>query len=142
MKYLLLALLLNGIIFANENKELSAEVRGLLIQEMQAVKQGMDDILFGIVSNDYGNIASVATKIHNSFILKQKLTKKQRKELQTKLPKDFFTQDQAFHKRAEDLANTAEFADKKETLIIYASMINQCVKCHETYATHKFNYDD
>lgn len=142
MKYLILALLLSGVIFANEKKELSPEVRGLLIQEMQAVKKGMDDILFGIVSNDYANIATVATTIHNSFILKRELTKEQRKELQTKLPKEFFIQDQAFHKRAQDLANAAEFGDKKESLKIYTSLINQCVQCHETFATHRFNYDD
>jgi len=99
----------------------------------------MHSIFSSMISGNYEDIAQKAEKIQNSFILKQKLTPSQQKELQTKLPKAFIELDQSFHSDAGELVNAAEFADKELVDKYFFKMTKTCVQCHSTYALNRFS---
>jgi hypothetical protein len=128
------------MLFANEQKkiELSVGLQNLLSKEMLSVKNGMDDILQGIISSDFQKIQTIAKKIENSYILKQQLTLPQQQEIKEKLSTQFIKLDSSFHESASELSNVAEFEDLNGTIEIYSDMINQCVKCHQIYARDRF----
>ena len=126
---------------ANEKsgvESLSPQLRTYLSEEMLAIQKGMKDIFSYTISGQYDDIATLATKIKNSFILKKSLTKAQANELKTKLPKDFLIQDQAFHELAGKLAQAAEFDGPQEITQAINTMTNSCVKCHSIYAKSRF----
>ena len=141
-KVLMSALLLATTLTAQEAKKgveaLSPEVRGLLAQEMQHIEKGMQSIFSNIIKGEYEDISKTATDIENSFIFKRKLTNAQRSELKEKIPKSFIDTDRGFHELAGKLANAAEFEEKEIVQKYFAEMTQTCVKCHTTYATHRF----
>jgi len=77
MKKLLLSVLfvmLSLNLNANEAKglkSLSPELRSHLSEEMLAIQGGMKDIFSNIISGNYEEVSSIATKIKNSYILKK-----------------------------------------------------------------------
>ena len=74
----------------------------------------------------------------NSYILKQKLTPEQVKELHSKLSPSFIEKDQEFHYLAGMLAHAAE-TKKPELVGFYFSKLSEsCVGCHAKFALHKF----
>lgn len=117
---------------------LSHELRDLLSQEMKALQDGMMSIIPAYISGNWGEIETTAGKIKNSYILKQKLTEDQMKELHSVLPPEFIKKDQNFHYLAGMLEHAAK--NKKPELInFYFSEMNEsCVSCHTAFATHKF----
>jgi len=128
---------------ADQIQDLSPGLRALLSQEMIAIEKGMHSIFSSIISGDYENISLKAEQIQNSFILKQKLSPSQRKELQAKLPQTFISLDRGFHQDAGELVNAAEFEDKKLVHKYYYKMMQTCVQCHSTYAKSRFrNFQD
>ena len=141
-KLLMLALLLVTSLSAQESKKgaeaLSPEVRSLLTQEMLHIEKGMQSIFSNIVKGEYGNISKTAIDIENSFIFKRKLTNVQRAELKEKIPKSFIDADRGFHQLAGKLANAAEFEEKENVQKYFFEMTQTCVKCHATYAKHRF----
>lgn len=140
MKKFLIPIILVAGLYASESSkdELSGELRALLSQEMQFIKSGMDTILYSIVSNDCQTLAQTAKKIQHSYILKHEIKPEQKQEIRQKLSTKFMEFDQEFHETAQDLASFAEFEDRENVLQSYSSMINQCVRCHENFATHRF----
>jgi len=98
----------------------------------------MMSIIPAYISGNWGEIETTAGKIKNSYILKQKLTEDQKKELHSVLPPEFIEKDQKFHYLAGMLEHAAK--NKKPELInFYFSEMNEsCVSCHTAFATHKF----
>ncbi len=141
-KVLLVVLLLATSLTAQESKKgvsaLSPEVRALLAQEMLHIEKGMQSIFSNIVKGEYENISKTAIDIENSFIFKRKLTNAQRSELKEKIPKSFIDTDRGFHQLAGKLANAAEFEEKENVQKYFFEMTQTCVKCHATYAKHRF----
>lgn len=117
---------------------LSRGLRTLLSKEMLALQGGMTSIIPAYVSGNWSEIEKTAGKMKNSYIMKQKLTHNQKKELHSKLPSAFIEQDQRFHYLADMLEHAAK--NKKAELInFYFSEMNEsCVNCHIQFATHKF----
>lgn len=119
-------------------ENLSPELRELLKQEMMAIEKGMKKIIPAYISGDLGKIEKIAHKIEGSYILKQKITKEQKKELRKKLPKEFIAKDKQFHKYAGMLAHVSKEKHMELVGFYYAKMLESCVGCHSKYATHKF----
>jgi len=119
-------------------EELSHDLRDLLSQEMKALQGGMMSIIPAYISGNWDEIEIIAGKIKNSYILKQKLTEDQMKELKLVLPPEFIKKDQNFHYLAGMLEHAAN--NKKPELInFYFSEMNEsCVSCHTIFAIHKF----
>jgi cytochrome c556 len=141
-KFLIVAMLLATSLNAQESKKgveaLSPEVRALLSQEMQHIQTGMQNIFSHIVKGEYEDVSKIAVDIEASFIFKRKLTNAQRAELKEKIPKSFIVTDRSFHELAGALANAAEFEEKDNIEKYFSEMTQTCVKCHSTYATHRF----
>ena len=119
-------------------EKLSPDLRDLLSQEMKALQEGMMSIIPAYISGNWHEIAITARKIKTSYILKQKLSEAQRRELKSVLPAEFFNKDQHFHYLAGMLEHTAN-TKKPELINFYFSEMSQaCVSCHTTFATDKF----
>ena len=117
---------------------LSDELRDLLSQEMQALESGMMSIIPAYNSGNWDEIASTAEKMNKSYIMKQKLTETQIKELHALLPHSFIEKDQRFHYLAGMLEHAAK-NEKAELINFYFSEMNEsCVSCHTNFATHRF----
>ena len=134
----------NGKEHENHTKEkgselqLSHDLKALLNQEMNEIEAGMMQIVPAIAAGEWETITNIAVKIKNSFILKQKLTKKQLEELHHSLPADFVKMDQGFHSTAESLAHSAHRQDAELVNFYFYQLHSQCIKCHAAYATERF----
>lgn len=150
IRLVLLAALMPSVSFGegkSEHKEhaqlvgveaLSAGLRELLSKEMLALQDGMAEIIPAYTSGDWGKVEAIAGKMKNSYILKQSLTGDQKKELGAVLPSGFKEKDQQFHYLAGMLEHVAK-GRKVELINFYVyKMIESCVGCHTSYATHKF----
>ena len=89
-------------------ENLSPELRELLREEMLALQDGMKTILPAYTSGNFEQVAHIAEMMKNSFILKQKITTEQKREIKSKLPKSFLHLDQKFHEYAGMLNNAAK----------------------------------
>jgi hypothetical protein len=105
---------------------------------MKALQGGMMSIIPAYISGNWSDIETTAEKIKSSYILKQSLTKSQKKELHSTLPPEFISKDQEFHYLAGMLEHAAK--SKKSELInfYFSKMTESCVSCHAVFATHKF----
>ena len=117
---------------------LSPELRNLLSEEMRQLQQGMTEILPLYVSGRWAEIETIASKMENSYVLKQNLSEKQVHELHSKLPGGFIELDQQFHYLSGMLAHAAKVEKSELIGFYYSKMSDTCVSCHTQYATHKF----
>jgi len=139
-KIILGTVLLSNLVFGAPSDavtKLSDETRNLFKAEMSFIKTGMDEILYAMISGDDEKVGEIASEIRDSFIFTKSLKPHNVKEIKT-LPKQFFEYDMELHGGAADLANAAEFNDKKAIQESYFKMVNSCMKCHSTFATHRF----
>jgi len=117
---------------------LSSDLRGLLTQEMISIQKAMMSMIPELAAGNYDKVAKIAKQIKESFILKQKLTKEQKRELHHKLPNRFVEMDGEFHKDAGMLAHVSQKKNAELANFYFSKMNNACVNCHAKFATHKF----
>lgn len=117
---------------------LSQDLRSLLSQEMVALEKGVSSLVPKIAAGDWHAIEETAKKIKNSYILKQKLTKEQAKELHANLSESFIEMDGQFHEDAGMLANAAQNRNAELVNFYFYKMNNACTNCHSKNATHRF----
>ena len=122
----------------SEVESLSPELRVLLKQEMQAIQEGMKNIIPAFASGNLEEVSEIAGGINRSFILKQKITDSQKHELHEKLPKGFILKDQQFHKYAGMLEHVSEENHTELVGFYYSKLLESCVGCHSEYASHRF----
>lgn len=118
--------------------KLPPKVRGLLLQEMNAVLGATHEILDALVRGEDGIVAQKAQAIHDSFILQQEMTQADRQALKEAVPKAFIERDQAFHALTGQLAEAAREGDAASQQTLFADMVNACAACHSRYATNRF----
>ncbi len=106
---------------------------------MNEIEKGMMTIIPAIAAGNWESIAKLAQKIKDSFILKQKLTKEQMKELHHSLPPGFVEMDQRFHTTAEKLAHAAHQGDGELVNFYFYKLHSQCMNCHSKYASKRFS---
>ena len=123
---------------ANESLALPKDISILLTLEMQAINQGMMELVPAIASADWQEIAEIGRQIKDSYIMHNRLTEQQRETLHHVLPKEFQTLDHKFHQMAGMLEHTAEM-QKPELVYFYFYKLNEaCGQCHSRYASEKF----
>lgn len=118
--------------------DLSPELRNLLSQEMLQLQKGMQDILPLYVSGRWAEIASIASKMEGSYILKKSLSKEQIHELHSNLPDGFIELDQQFHYLSGMLSHAAKMEKPELVGFYFSKMSEACVSCHTQHATHRF----
>jgi cytochrome c556 len=142
LKYMVLTLSLcaaSSMGHADSSVEtLSPDLRVLLGKEMLALQEGMKSIIPAYTSGNLEEVAHIAEKMKNSFILKQNITSEQKHELKSKMPRYFLHLDQKFH---EDAGMLEHVAKEKHTELVgfyYYKLTESCVSCHSHFANHKF----
>ncbi len=129
-------------ISGNENRpdelKLPEDLLHLLQQEMQQIESGMQLLLDHLSRGEAQNAADIAMQIHDSFILKQSLSKEQLQHLVSLLPTGFIHMDRAFHGQAKKLSEAVQQNDFTTSIKIYGDMAQACVSCHQQYAQDKF----
>ena len=118
--------------------KLPPKVRGLLLQEMNAVLGATHEILDALVRGQDAVVAEKAQAIHDSFILKQEMTAADRQALKQAAPKAFVERDRAFHGLTGRLAEAARQGDAARQRALFADMVDACAACHARYATNRF----
>jgi len=146
----LLALLIPSLCFGQEHEphavdkshagiaDLSPELRNLFSEEMRQLQNGMTQILPLYVSGGWAEIAAVAGKMEDSYVLKQNLSAEQMDELHAKLPGEFIELDQQFHYLAGMLEHAAKVEKVELVGFYYSKMSEACVSCHSRFATQRF----
>ncbi|MCF6354703.1 MAG: hypothetical protein L3J26_06295 [Candidatus Polarisedimenticolaceae bacterium] len=119
-------------------KAIPQEIKTLITQEMQALQQGMRELIPAIVSGDWSRLEGIGRQMRDSYIIKQKLTKAQKKVLQATLPESFKKMDQVFHSSAGMLSDAAKKRDMEQVVFYYSKMTESCVNCHSQHATQRF----
>jgi hypothetical protein len=119
-------------------EQLSPGLRQLLSREMVALQGGMQSLIPAIISGEWEEIAGLGEKIHDSYILKQKLTQSQVDELHHSLPPSFREMDQQFHHYAAMLAHAADNRNTELVTFYFYRMADTCLACHKKFATHRF----
>jgi hypothetical protein len=140
---LAVAAMLFGSAFAQEptsslGSRLPANVRVLLIEEMNAIMQASHTILEAIVRGQHEVVAEQAARIHDSFILEQRMTSADRAALEEAATPSFIQQDEAFHALADRLAQAAVQRDHAEERRLFAQMLDACAACHAEHAGERF----
>jgi len=123
---------------SSQEFRLSPELRQLLVAEMRAVQDGMMSLIPAISSGNWQAIAEIGRKLHDSYIMKQKLSKSQIEELHHSLPEGFQELDHSFHHSAGMLAHAAEGKNADVVNFYFFKLNEACVSCHSKFATHRF----
>lgn len=110
----------------------------LIRAEMLEIEGAMQEELGHLARGEARRGAEVARQIHQSFVLKQRLSEEERKELASLLPERFLRLDREFHGRAEGLAEAFEQGDFTAAAELYSAMTRACVRCHGRFATDRF----
>jgi hypothetical protein len=117
---------------------LTPKLQDLLRTEMRAVEDASREILSALIAGNDARVAELAQNIHDSFILKQEMTPKDKQALMAAVPDDFLAQDRAFHQLSAGLAQAARDGDRDSQLAEFGRMIEACTACHARYATDRF----
>lgn len=117
---------------------LPPSVRGLLIEEMNAVLRATHTILEAIVRGQHQVVEEQAMLIHDSFILEQQMTPEDRAALREAATPLFIERDEAFHALSERLAEAARRRDHPEQRAVFAQMLDACAACHAAHAADRF----
>lgn len=118
--------------------KLPDRVRGLLIQEMNAILEASKMILDGIVRGQHEQVADRARAIHDSFILEQEMTEADRRALMEAVPEAFVARDRAFHELTAELAEAARARDSDRQRVLFGEMLEACTACHARHAGNRF----
>lgn len=118
--------------------DLPPKLRGLLIQEMNAILDASKTILDAIVRGQDQVVADKAQAIHDSFIMKQAMTADDKKALLAAAPKSFLKRDRAFHALSANLADAARKGDGAKQLSLYRDLLSACIDCHAHHAQDRF----
>ncbi|GEM_PF-620891 len=121
-----------------KTKVIPQEIKTLITQEMQALQQGMRELVPAIVSGNWSQLEGIGRQMRDSYIIKQKLTKAQKKVLHAALPEAFKKADQAFHRSAGMLSDAAKERNMEQVVFYYSEMTTACVNCHSQHATARF----
>ena len=123
---------------SNQALRLSPELREILVAEMLAVQDGMKSLIPAISSGNWQAIAEIGRKLHDSYVMKQKLSKSQIEELHHSLPVAFQELDHSFHHSAGMLAHAADEKNADVVNFYFFKLNEACVSCHSKFATHRF----
>lgn len=118
--------------------QLPERVRGLLLQEMNAILGASQEILDALVRGEDQRVAEQAQAIHDSFILKQQMTEADRRALMAAVPPEFVELDRAFHELSGKLARAGREGDDARQRALFGRLLDACAGCHRRYAQDRF----
>ena len=120
------------------SKKLTPKLNELLTDEMLSIKQAITHIMNGLITGDHSIVENMAAQINDSFIMKQQLTEKDKKDLMAVAPKAFLKLDGEFHELSGKLSKAAIKKDYELQRFYFGRLIESCQDCHSEYVTDKF----
>lgn len=117
---------------------LPRELEELLLIEMSSLEKSLSQLMPEVVSGNWENIQRIGQKMHDSYILKQSLSKDQIQQLHQSLPKGFKRLDHQLHHSAGMMAHAAEKQNMELVNFYLYKVTETCVSCHSQYATDRF----
>ena len=117
---------------------LSPKYRAALVAEMAGVNEGIAELSGFLAMGEWDVAAQRAEHIRDSYIMKQKLSRVELKELERVLPADFVEKDCQFHHHADGLAQAAMEHNYELEVFYFSKMMEGCGDCHARYAAHVF----
>ncbi len=121
-----------------EKLELPEHLLTMLRQEMQQIDSGMGILLSALAQGNAEESVQVAEHLHNTFILKQRLSQQDLKQLISLLPAEFVNLDRAFHGNAKKIAEAVKEKNFEAAVNLYSEMAQACVTCHKQYALTRY----
>ncbi len=118
--------------------QLPDDIRVLLNQEMQAIRKGMEALVFDVASGNWEAIRKTGDDIRSSYIMAQRLNEHQRHQLHEALPDGFKQLDNKFHHYAGMLSHVAEERDIELVHFYVYKMNEACTSCHARFAQDRF----
>jgi hypothetical protein len=119
--------------------KLTPRLKELLTSEMKQVSKATADLAIAIASGDHSTVADLGARVHDSFILKQSLTPKDKKDLMAAVPPEFVAMDRHFHGLAAKLSGAGKIGDSALQGFYFGRILEACVQCHSQYASDRFN---
>lgn len=113
-------------------------LESLLLKEMNSLEKGLSQLMPEVVSGNWKNIQDIGQKMHDSYILKQSLSKNQIQQLHQSLPEGFKRLDHQLHHSAGMMAHAAEKKNMELVNFYLYKVTETCVNCHSQYATDRF----
>jgi hypothetical protein len=119
--------------------QLPDDIRMLLNQEMQAIRKGMESLVFDVASGNWKGVQQTGLNMKNSYIMAQRLSERQRHVLHEALPEGFRAIDRRFHHYAGMLSHVAAERDIELVHFYIYKMNEACASCHARYAAQRFS---
>ncbi len=118
--------------------KLTPRLKELLTSEMKQVSKATANLAIAIASGDHSTVVDLGARVHDSFILKQSLTSKDKKDLMAAVPPEFVGLDRRFHSLAAKLSDAGKTGDSALQGFYFGQMLEACVQCHSQYASDRF----
>lgn len=118
--------------------KLSKKIHRALTAEMNALQNGMTNLVIAIPAGRLSEVAETAMKMKEGYIMKEVLSKEQMEELKRSLPKGYTEIDREFHEILGKLSDSALRKDREQVSYFYYKLVENCVSCHEIYAGKRF----
>lgn len=118
--------------------KLTPRLKGLLKKEMVSINDASQQIFSALVAGNDEQVAALAQRIHESFIMRQSMMPRDKEHLMAVAPKEFIRMDKAMHAIAAELAEAARAGDTPLQLENFSRMTAACTACHARYAIDRF----
>ena len=118
--------------------KLTPKLHQLLTDEMRAIREAMARILDGLGNGATGLVERTAEQIFDSFVMRQGLTDKDRKDLEKAVPTEFLDLDHEFHVTAMKLSIASVNRDRDLQYFYFGKLVAACATCHSQYVSDKF----
>jgi hypothetical protein len=123
----------------DKNKlSISKKLRRILSAEMNAVQNGITNLAIAIPAGKWNDVVEIAQKMKKTYIFKKKLSKKQLDEFNRSVPLGYKDIDGEFYSSADQMSKAALEHNLKQVNLYFYKLMESCVKCHFSYASHRF----
>ena len=123
---------------AGPELNLKKQFQRLLAGEMNAIQNGMTNLVMAIPAGHWNDIMDTARKMNETYIINKKLSKEQKDEFEGSLPEGYRQMDSYFHEAAGQMIHAAEQRDLEEVSMYFHRLVKSCLQCHSHYARERF----
>ena len=122
----------------NSAFHMSNKIRRVLAAEMNAIQNGMTNLVIAIPAGHWNDIVETAKKMNEGYIMKKKLSKEEQEQFQYSLPQGYREIDREFHGAAGKMIQAADKHDIELVTVYFYNLSETCIRCHSIYAKKRF----
>ena len=117
---------------------LSREFQRLLAAEMNAIQNGMTDLVMAIPAGQWDTIVVTARSMNETYIINKKLSGKEKAEFESSLPKGYRDIDTDFKELTSGMIHAAEQRNMEKVSVLFHRLMENCLQCHSQHAKTRF----